>query len=309
MEPRTLVALLAFLVALIVGGGAVYFFLLSRRQNPLQNLMGASRSSGLGTPSEERERIQNDPTGKEFERLKRETKLKKKGKEVKSLDEQFFAAGIFSPEQKQEFQRLRLFAPFVTTSILLFLCWGMQPIMVILALVLGVLAGLQLPFTLLARRTKRRDEDIMFYLPLVIEQISIGVSSSLDIGPCLQRVVQMADERDSHNVVTELVKYTLNLIKTGVSLEDALTEVGKKAAHTELKHSFMALGQVAKHGGEISRQLQELADAVSAQREARIDGIIKKLELKATGPVALVFFGFLIIILTGFGLQITSAFK
>lgn len=309
MEPRTIVALLASLIALVVGGGAVYFFLQSRRQNPLQNLMGASRSSGLGSPSEERARIQNDPTGKEFERLKRETKLKQRSKEVKTLDEQFFAAGIFSPDQKQEFQRLRLFAPMITTPSLVYLCWGMQPIIVLLALVLGVLAGLQLPFTMLGRRTKRRDEDIMFYLPLVIEQISIGVSSSLDIGPCLQRVVQMADERDSHNVVTELVKYTLNLIKTGVSLEDALMEVGKKAAHTELKHSFMALGQVAKHGGEISRQLQELADAVSGQREARIDGIIKKLELKATGPVALVFFGFLIIILTGFGLQITSAFK
>jgi hypothetical protein len=42
-------------------------------------------------------------------------------------------------------------------------------------------------------------------LPLVIEQISIGVSSALDIGPCVTYVVEMADERGTHNAITELL--------------------------------------------------------------------------------------------------------
>jgi len=148
----------------------------------------------------------------------------------------------------------------------------------------------------------------MFYLPLVIEQISIGVSSSLDIGPCLQRVVQMADERDTHNVVTELLKYAQNYIRSGVPFEEAMVETGKASGQTELKHAFMYVAQVAKHGGEITRQLQELADSVAAQRQAYIEGRIKKLELVATGPVSLVFFGFLIILLIGFGVQLKNAF-
>lgn len=308
MDTRTIAT--AVLLMLMAGAGAAgYLFFRSRREDALQNLLGASRGAGLGKPSEERQRLRNDPTGAEFDRLKRETRARQAIKQEQAIEDKFFIAGIFSPQQKAEFARLRIVAPCVTTPALVYLCWGLTPILILLSAVVGLLAGFQLPFTLLDRRIQRRQEDIAFYLPLVIEQISIGVSSSLDIGPCLQRVVQMADERDSHNVVTELVKYTLNLIKTGVSLEDALTEVGKKSGQIELKHSFMALSQVAKHGGEISKQLQELADSVAAQREARIDGQIKKLELKATAPVALVFVGFLVIILTGFGLQIGAAFK
>lgn len=174
--------------------------------------------------------------------------------------------------------------------------------------IVGLLLGLQAPFSILDRKIKGRSEDIMFYLPLVIEQIAIGVSSSLDVGPCIQRVVSMADERDSHNVVTELLRTVQFYVKSGVSLEDALNEVGKLAGNTELKHAFMSLSQVAKHGGEVTRQLQELADAVATQRESKIDSKIKKLELEATAPVALVFFGFLIILLIGFGLQILNAF-
>ena len=149
----------------------------------------------------------------------------------------------------------------------------------------------------------------MYYLPLVIEQIAIGVSSSLDIGPCIQRVVTMADERDSHNAVTELIRVCQYYVRSGISLEDALNEVAKLSGHTELKHCFMSLAQVTKHGGEITRQLQELADAVSSQRETRIEGKIKQLELVATGPVALVFMAYLMILIVGFGIQVLKAFE
>ena len=64
----------------------------------------------------------------------------------------------------------------------------------------------------------------------------------------------------------------------------------------------MSLAQVARHGGEISRQLNDLADAVGNQRNTKVEEKIKKLELEATGPVALVFVGFMIILLIGFGL-------
>jgi pilus assembly protein TadC len=154
---------------------------------------------------------------------------------------------------------------------------------------------------------KSRDEEILFYLPLVIEQIAIGVSSSLDIGPCIQRIVQMADERDTHNPVTELIRFAQFHVKTGVGLEEALVEVGRLSGHIELKHSFLALSQVAKFGGEITKQLQELADAVASQRETKIEAKIKQLELVATAPVGVVFLAFMVTLVTGFGLQVLVA--
>jgi Flp pilus assembly protein TadB len=311
MDSQVIIAVVAILVAVIILGVMGYTLLFPRQDSSMRNLMAAGGRAGLGTPSEERERLKNDPTGKEYDRIKKATRSQVAKKEKKTLEELFFQAGVFSPKDRADFARMRLVIPVVTTLVGLMLGYYIfgADAFIMVAAGFGLIAGIQLPFSILERRIKDRDEDIMYFLPLVIEQIAIGVSSSLDIGPCLAKVVSMADERDSHNVVTELLRYAQYHIKSGVSLEDALTEVGRNSGHTELKHAFMSLTQVAKHGGEITRQLQELADAVSSQRETRIEGKIKKLELAATGPVAMVFFGFMIIFLIGFGIQIKGAFS
>jgi pilus assembly protein TadC len=297
------------LILALVSGGIMIYFLLPRRQVNMRTLMTSGSAVQSGAVASMR-KGGKDLTEEEFERVKEETKakLRKQRKNV-PLNEKFFQAGMFGEEEKRDFARMRVMAPIVISLIMgVAVTSFVGGSLGLLGAALGALLGIQFPFTMLDRRIKSRAEEIMFYLPLVIEQVAIGVSSSLDIGPCLQRVVSMADERDSHNVVTELLKHTQHYIKSGVSLEDAFTEVGRLSGHTELKHAFMSLAQVAKHGGEITRQLQELADAVASQRETKIDAKIKKLELSATGPVALVFMGFLLILMIGFGLQVMKAF-
>jgi len=309
METNVILGIIALVIALVSGGGIAAYFLFPRQEVDMRSLMGSGNSPGLGKPSEVREKLQNDPSGETFEKLKQQTRAKQTVRAgALTLDEKFFQAGIFSDSEKADFNRQRLLAPIICGPLLMFAMSGIDFTLMLCGLVLGALLGMRIPFMLLDRRLKARNDEIMFYLPLVIEQIAIGVSSSLDIGPCLQRVVSMADERDSHNCVTELLRHVHFYVKSGASLEDALNEVGKLSGHTELKHAFMSLSQVAKHGGEITRQLQELADAVAGQRETRIEAKIKKLELAATGPVALVFVGFLIILVIGFGIQIKDSF-
>ncbi|MFM1849159.1 MAG: hypothetical protein RL417_2633 [Pseudomonadota bacterium] len=309
METNIVIGIIAIVFAVVSAGGIAAYFLFPRQQVDMRSLMGSGEAAGLGKPSEVRERIKNDQTGEQLEKLKQHTRSKVAARSgAVTLDEKFFQAGIFSDEEKADFQRQRLLAPLICGGFILFLMSSIDTVLMMCGGVLGVLIGMRLPFMLLDRRMRARSEEILFFLPLVIEQIAIGVSSSLDVGPCLQRVVSMADERDSHNCVTELLRHVHFYVKSGASLEDALIEVGKLSGHTELKHAFMSLSQVAKHGGEITRQLQELADAVAGQRETKIEAKIKKLELAATGPVALVFVGFLIILVIGFGIQIKSAF-
>lgn len=309
MDSNVIIGIVALVLALISGGGIAAYFLVPRQNVDLRSLMGSGDTTGLGKPSEIREKLQSDPTGETFEKVKQQTRAKRSGRTgALTLEEKFFQAGMFSDEEKADFNRQRILAPILGALFLGLMLSGLDAVLMLSGVVLGALIGLRIPFMLLERRLKLRSEEIMFYLPLVIEQIAIGVSSSLDVGPCLQRVVSMADERDSHNCVTELLRHVHFYVKSGASLEDALNEVGKLSGHTELKHAFMSLSQVAKHGGEISRQLQELADAVAGQRETKIEAKIKKLELAATGPVALVFIGFLIILVVGFGIQIKTAF-
>lgn len=315
MEGNTLILIGAGLL-LVAGGIVGYVFLLGSQKANVRSLMG-DRQSGLGNfgavphhmsePGPSRGGLNFDDQEREIQRFRQNIGESKKKK--LTLEEKYFMAGMFSEEEKTRFGRLRVILPIVGVALGVFLASSMSAQAMLIGAIIGGLVGMQLPTSIIDRRIQARDEEIMYYLPLVIEQIAIGVSSSLDIGPCLQRIVQMADERDTHNAVTELVKLVQHYMKQGVSMEESLIEIGKRSGHTELKHSFMSLSQVAKHGGEITRQLQELADAVSSQRETRIEGKIKKLELEATGPVALVFFAFLTTLLTGFGLQIMKAFQ
>jgi len=307
VEPRIILGLCLFGLAALSGIVAYFYFGGTEKNSSMRGMMpsltGLVDSIGNRVPAEG---LNSD----DLDKLKAEARFRsKKRKEPITLDQKLFRAGIFAEKEKADFYRLRMLSPIVAVPVLGSLLWTFAGAKFgLMGIVMGMLLGYQLPFTILDRRINWRNEEIMFFLPLVIEQISIGVSSSLDIGPCLQRVVQMADERDTHNVVTELLKYAQNYIKSGVPFEEAMVETGKASGQTELKHAFMYLAQVAKHGGEITRQLQELADSVSAQRQAFIEGRIKKLELVATGPVTLVFMGFLVILMIGFGVQLKNAF-
>jgi len=311
METRTLIGLIAGFLATGSFLVFLYFFLNTRNRGMARSILGTANGGGMRlTGAQARARSANEEiTDKDLEQFKKDSKKKFKKKSF-TQEELYFHAGIFSDKEKRDFARLKVLAPIVCAMLLVggSVYVGMGADMLLVSVVLGVLLGLQLPKTVISRRVNNRAEEILYYLPLVIEQISIGVSSSLDIGPCIQKVISMPDERDSHNVVTEMMKVAEFYVKSGASLEHALSEVGKLSGNSELKHAFMALSQVARHGGEISRQLQELADAVSTQRETKIEGKIKQLELKATAPVAVVFGGFLIILLIGFGLKLITAF-
>ncbi len=296
-------------VAGVIAVAAALYLVIGRAsasRRGFKGLMAAEQYSA--SMAQLRRRIQDDESGEELDRLRQSLAKEKKKSKEPSLEEKLFRAGVFSTKQKADFKRLQVMAPLIGVALFAFLgrLLGNGQLLLLVSLI-GLILGLYLPFYVLARRIQQRQDEILFYLPLVLEQVSIGVSSSLDIGPCLVRIVQMADERDTHNPVTELLRYAQFHIKSGASLEEALTDVGVLQGQHDLKHAFIALSQVAKHGGEISKQLQDLADSVGSQREAKIEEKIKKLELAATGPVALVFFGYLVILLIGFGLQIMTA--
>ncbi|GEM_PF-5515129 len=222
-------------------------------------------------------------------------------------DELLYRAGFLRDDQRRNFKIIKIIAPIVLGISCASILYFSSNLSIYLGLTLGALLGFYLPKLYLSRVIAIRDEEIMYYLPLVIEQLIVGVGSGLDVGPCIHRAVSVADERDTHNPVTELLRNVQLLTRSGTPLDEALEEVGTLSSHTELKHAFLTLGQVSKHGGEITKQLQELANAVSSQREIKIEARIKKLELHATGPVALVFLSFMSTLFVGIGFQLMKA--
>ena len=310
MNNWLLIPLLSVIMGVVAFYGLKYLRKLEQRDN-LRALMGQRYSDDTENERSESDEFSDESRSAENEILSR-LAAKKSGNKKKppTIEERMFQAGLFSEEQRRDFHRLRVIMP--TALGLLGAGWGIvggDPANALLYGAIGGMLGAYIPLNRLDKWIKIRQENITFYLPLVIEQISIGVSSSLDIGPCLARVVQMADERDSHNPVTELLRFAQAYIKSGVNLQDALNEVGRQSGSNEVKHSFKALAQVARYGGEISKQLQDLSESVSSERETKVEEKIKKLELAATAPVALVFAGFLSILLVGFGRTLLMAME
>jgi pilus assembly protein TadC len=312
VSPKLIAALFALLMIVILLGLVAYVMVFGKKESEMEVLLRSNRDAGMSDARAAREALRGD--NKEEEEYKLELlkdaqrKSVGKGKKVQlTLEERYYRAGVYTEQERREFERVRytaaaLCGPILGVGAYFFLS---DPVLAVLALIVGSAGGyVSVPAMILDRRIRRRKDDLLYFLPLAIEQVAIGVSSSLDIGPALSRVVQMADERDSHNAVTELMRHVELMIRSGLSLQEALIEVGVNSGSNELKHTFMALAQVSKHGGEISKQLMELANSVTQARENQIDETIRKLELKATGPVAMVFFGFIIILLIGFGMNI-----
>ncbi len=305
---------LFIMIALIIGvAGLAAFAYVFFGGNTATNRGGGELRDLMGTgPVSERasKRAGIDPLDLDVDTFKKQAAARSNKKKAEDLPRKLFRAGYFSADDRARFQRTRIIsfvAAILICPSLMFLV-GASPVLFAIGMVLGVLIGYSIPISMLEKKIRRREDEIMYYLPLVIEQVSIGVSSALDVGPCIAQIISMAHERDSHNPVTEMFVHVEKLIRSGLNLEDGLTEVADACGMSEVKHAFMFLAQCSKHGGELSKQLQELADSVMVQRQVQIEGKIASLPVKATGPLACVFAGFFALLFAGLLVRLLSAF-
>ena len=257
--------------------------------------------------NEDDEELSIEIKKKTEQEIKDKTKrIKKKKKEVVSLELMLFRAGYYSEEDFNQVQRMKKICfviGFIGGPILGYMLFNTILLTVIFG-VLGGFIGYAFPQTRLEKAVEARREETKRYLPLVIEEISIGVSSGLDIGPCIAYITSITSSRGTHNPVTEMLVHVEKLIRSGLNLEDALLEVADAHGIPDVRHSFMFLAQCAKHGGEISKQLQELADSVMMNRQMDIEGKITALPVKASGPLMLVFAGFFGMLLAGLAVNL-----
>ena len=315
MDNVQLVIIVGSILGIFAFGGIAYFLLGSagatgRGGGEMRDLMSGGAAAQSQPGMRTRRPGEVDPRELDVEMLKKRSGSSKAKSKVEDVSSKLFKAGFFTAADRKNFLRFRIIS-FGSCAILMpvFLYMASsKPVLALIGLVLGALVGFTLPMSWLERQIRKREDELLYYLPLVVEQVSIGVSSALDVGPCVSHIVAMATERDSHNAVTEMFVHVEKLVRSGLSLEDALIEVGEANGTTEVKHAFMFLGQCARHGGEISSQLQELADSVMTQRQVQIEGKIAALPVKATGPLAMVFAGFFALLFAGLFVRLLSAF-
>ena len=326
MDLSTVIIIIGTLFGLSAIVAAVYLRTYSARsRNRVRGMVSGVMASSASEASLEARKQTRIIDPEEIKRKSKEaTRLKLQTTEVFSRDSlttaglklsleqaKFFQAGIYTELDKRQYKKFAFVSPVVCVflSLIALVALDSSMVMLIGGSVLGLLIGVTIPKSYLERRIRARQEDILKQLPIVIEQVSIGVSSSLDLWPCISHILEMARQRDKFNPTIELFIHTERLIMSGLSFQDALMEVGQASGMQEIKHCFSFLAQCAQHGGEISKQLQELANSVMTERQSQIEGKISALPVKATGPLFFVFAGFFTLMLSGIFVKILVSIK
>jgi len=325
MELSTVILILGSLFGVAAACAlAALAFYSSKKKNRVKDLVsGVLAGSSSETMSESRKSTRVLNADEIKQKSKDASRLKLQTTEVMNRDslstraslqpqdQKFFQAGFYTEDDKLFFKRFSIISPIVTTilgvSLLLFI--GASPMMMISGSIIVLMIGITYPKSWLERKIRAREDDILRNLPLSIEQISIGVSSSLDLWPCISHILEMARHREKFNPVTELFMHVERLIISGLSFTEALGEVGQASGVQQVKHAFQFLAQCAEHGGEISKQLQELATAIMSERQTQVEGKIAGLAVKATGPLFMVFAGFFSLMLAGIFARLVSSLK
>ena len=326
MDLSTVIIIIGSLFGLSAAVAAVYLKTYSTRsRNKVRGMVtGVMAGSASEATLEARKQTRViDPEeikkkSKEATRLKLQTtevfsrdSLTTQGRKLSDENAKFFQAGIFTELDKKNFKKFAFVAPVLSLFLTLIFLVAVNSSMAMLlgGSVLGLLVGVTIPKSYLERLSQSRKDETLKQLPIVIEQVSIGVSSSLDLWPCISHILEMARQRDKFNPTIELFIHTERLIMSGLSFQDALIEVAQASGIQEVKHCFGFLAQCVQHGGEISKQLQELANAVMTERQTQIEGKIAALPVKATGPLFFVFAGFFTLMLSGIFVKILVSIK
>jgi Flp pilus assembly protein TadB len=198
MDLATVIVIIGALFGMSAIVAAVYLRTYSTRsRNKVRGMVSGVMASSTSEASMEARKQTRIIDPEEIKRRSKEaTRQKLQTTEVFSRDSltagslklslenaKFFQAGIFTESDKRQFKKFEFASPVVCLFIsLIFLVFINSSIMMLIGgSVLGLLIGVTIPKSQLERQIRARQDEILRQLPIVIEQISIGVSSSLDL--------------------------------------------------------------------------------------------------------------------------------
>jgi len=170
---------------------------------------------------------------------------------------------------------------------------GFSPVAVVVAALLGALAGRLYKTRSRELAVKREIRKMEFYLPAVMERIVMAVSSGLDIVPALREA-----SRGGIDPVSGLLERIVKLSEAGTPVDAAFESVAMSASSVPVRHALTHLALAHRQGGEIVRPLKELSDATQTAYQESVEEMIAKLPVKAVLPLVLTFTGLIICFLT-----------
>ncbi len=146
--------------------------------------------------------------------------------------------------------------------------------------------GFRLPRIYLAHLIRKRQKNIEFELPYVIDLLSLAIESGLDLTGGIAKVVEKSRNTD---IIVEF-KMFLADIKVGKSMEEALADMAERVKVLSFFSFVSSLIQAQRLGADIGPTLRAQAEQMRYQRMILAEERVNKLPVKLLIP--LVFFVF-----------------
>ena len=213
--------------------------------------------------------------------------------EVKFLLEASNKAQEFSPEEFLGVMQLSSVVFVILVGVFL------NPVSIgmvgIIAMLMMVPIGYRLPRIYLAHLIKKRQKNIEFELPYVIDLLSLAIESGLDLTGGIAKVVEKSRNTD---IVVEF-KMFLADTKIGKSLEEALADMAERVRVLSFFSFVSSLIQAQRLGAEIGPTLRAQAEQMRYQRMILAEERVNKLPVKLLIPLVFFVFPSISVVLVG----------
>jgi tight adherence protein C len=168
------------------------------------------------------------------------------------------------------------------------------PMFNILGPVVGAVIGYLGPQSMLSRRIRQRQKEILLALPNALDLLTISVEAGLGFDAAMARVTEKY-----HNALSLEFGRVLNEIRLGRPRTEALDDMGKRSKVDELNSFVQAIIQSEQLGVGIANVLRIQSEEMRRRRRQRAEEQGQKAPLKMLFPMVGCIFPTLFIVLLG----------
>ncbi len=160
-----------------------------------------------------------------------------------------------------------------------------------LLVIVGVILGIAAPYLVVSGEAQERLKNISRGLPYTIDLMALAMGAGLDFpGAVRQFVDKSSNPEDPLVEEFTLILQTLNL---GRTRKDALLEFQRRAPAASVSEFVNALVQAEERGNPVAEVLTIQATTSRVRRSVRAEELAAKAGVKMAGPLMLVFFAVL----------------
>lgn len=218
------------------------------------------------------------------------------------LDRQIGLAGDYMGLTADEYLALSILSALAGLFVGAFAGWFMD--LGMLTVILGGMLGGAIPYMQISGTAQERLKNISRGLPYVIDLMALSMGAGLDFPGAVRQVVDKSSNPEDPLVEEfTLILQTLNL---GRTRKEALEELAKRAPVETVQEFVNAVIQAEERGNPVAEVLSIQATVSRTRRSVRAEEAAAKAGVQMVGPLMLVFFTIMGLLLGPAVMQISA---